>query len=216
MRGVRPTRSPEERWDELVESRLAPGLAEAGFTRRRSTFVARADEVAWLLALEPAPWCRPGRLSFTVVWGVDVAGLRKLLGPDARCPLEGRIGQGAGDLQPRWYTIPTGLLAPLLENRLVAGVVHDVRTELLPRLRRLADPAAVQRALVDQLDHRPSAPSAAEVARLRAIIAISLLRGERANAVRWLDYLQARSSRVTAPDVVAERLAPLRELCLAS
>ena len=201
----------------LVETRLGAGLAELGFTRGRAGFVARSGsgEVAWLLGLERAPWCRPGKLSFTIVWGVDVAGLRRLLG-DARCPLEGRIGQGPGSLQPRWYSVPGGPLAGVLEGRLAGQVLHDVRTDLVPRFAALADPADVQRALVAQLDPRPSAPSAAETARLRAIIAISVLRGERGNAVRWLDYLQARSSRVTAPDVVAERLAPLRELCLAS
>jgi hypothetical protein len=215
VRGVRPTRSAEERLQALVETRLAPGLAELGFTGQRDTFVARTDEVAWLLALEKAPWCREEKLSFTVAWAVDVRGLRRLLG-EARCPIDGRIGQGPGSLQPRWYTVPTGVLAPVLERRLAAELLHDVRRDVLPRCAALADPAAVQRALVDELDPRPNAPSAAEAARLRAIIAISVLRGERDNAGRWLDYLQARSSRVTAPDVVAERLAPLRELCLAS
>jgi hypothetical protein len=112
--------------------------------------------------------------------------------------------------------MPGGVLACVLEGRLAGEILHDVRTDLLPRFDALATPAAVQQALVAALDRRPSAPSPDEAARLRAIIAISVLRGERDNAVRWLDYLQARSSRVTAPDVVAERLAPLRELCLAS
>jgi hypothetical protein len=215
VRVVRPTRSPEERLQALVEAHLEPGLAAYGFTRQRGTFVARSDDVAWLLALEKAPWCREGRLSVTLAWAVDVRGLRGLLG-EARCPIEGRIGQGPNDLQPRWYRVPTGVLASVLEKRLAAELLHDVRASLLPRFEALADPEAVQRALVDELDRRPSAPSADEAARLRAIIAISVLRGERENAGRWLDYLQARSSRVTAPDVVAERLAPLRELCLAS
>jgi hypothetical protein len=199
----------------LVDTRLEPGLADLGFVRRRRSFVARAGQVAWVLGLEAAPWCRPGRLSFTMAWGVDVHGLRQLLN-EPQWPLEGRVGQAPGSLQPRWYTVPTGPLAPILEGRLAGELLHDVRSELLPRFEALSEPADVQRALVAQLDPRPNAPSAAETARLRAIIAISVLRGERENAVRWLDYLQARSSRVTAPDVVAERLAPLRELCLAS
>jgi hypothetical protein len=215
VRVVRPNGSPEERLTALVDTRLEPGLAELGFSRTRSGFVARAGQVRWTVGLERAPWSRPGKLAFTVLWGVDVVGLRRLL-HEPRCPIEGRIGQGPGDLQPRWYTLPNGPFAGLLENRLAAGLLHDVRSDLLPRFEELADAAAVQRALAADLDPRPSAPSAAETARLRAIVAISVLRGERENAMRWLDYLQARSSRVTAPDVVAERLAPLRELCLAS
>lgn len=212
---MRPSRSPEERFEALVERRIAPALEGLGFARGRRSFVADRGEVRWLLGFEPAPWSKPTRLSLTVVWAVDVLGLRRLL-EEPRCPLEGRVGQDRGRLQPRWYTVPNGWAAPVLEGRLAGEIVHDVRTEVLPTLVRLDDATAVQQALVADLDPRPSAPSAAEAARLRAIVAISLLRGERANAVRWLDYLQARASRVTAPDVVAERLAPLRELCLAS
>ena len=62
---------------------------------------------------------------------------------------------------------------------------------------------------------RASSPAAGEgeLRRIRWIAGLSLLLGERENASRWLDYLEARSSATIAPDVVAERLADLRERC---
>ena len=56
------------------------------------------------------------------------------------------------------------------------------------------------------------APSVEELSTIRRIAALSLLLGDRENAARWLDHLEARSAAAMAPDLVAERLAPLRGL----
>jgi hypothetical protein len=71
----------------------------------------------------------------------------------------------------------------------------------------------VQAHLVDTLVRGRGAAGEGELRRIRWIAGLSLLLDERENASRWLDYLEARSSAAIAPDVVAERLFPLRQRC---
>jgi hypothetical protein len=54
-------------------------------------------------------------------------------------------------------------------------------------------------------------PHGTELWTIRRIAALSVLLGDRDNAVRWLDHLEARSAAAMAPDVVAERIALLRQ-----
>ena len=207
--------------ERLVEGRLTSELAELGFSRRGSTFVLHHHDVAWLLAPERTPWSTPGRIVFSMVWAVQVPGLRAVLGEHAPPgpPVLGWVGQAGAALQPRWFRLGATTVLGLGSLRLAraAGEVRQhVEEDALPRLRELPDAGAVQQHLVADLDRRGTAPSPGEVAAIRRVAAISVLRGRHDNALRWLDYLEARSSRVTPPDLVAERLAPFRERCLAS
>jgi hypothetical protein len=134
-------------------------------------------------------------------------------------PVRGWVGQTRTAPEPRWFrlgvtTVP--VLGPIRLARAAGEVAHHVETDALPRLLDLPDAVSVQRRLVADLDERPTAPSPGEVAVIRTVAAISVLRGEHDNASRWLDHLEARASRVTPPALVAERLASLRERCLAS
>ena len=201
--------------ERLVEGRLTSELAALGFTRRGATFVARHHDVAWLLAPERTPWSTPGRVVFSMVWAVQVPGLRRVLGDHTPPgpPVLGWVGQDGGALQPRWFRLGPTTVPGLGELRLAraAGEVrHHVEVHALPRLQAFPDSGAVQQHLVADLDHRGTAPSPGEVAAIRRVAAISVLRGRHDNALRWLDHLEARSARVTPPDLVAERLAPLR------
>lgn len=206
---------------ELVEGRLAQELAELGFARRGSSFVVRHPEVTWLLAAEPAPWSTEERAVFSVAWAVEVPGLRQVLGDQAPPgpPVRGWLGQTRAAREPCWFrlsgtTVP--LLGPLRLARVAGEVARRVETDAVPQLCHFPDARAVQRHLAAGLDQRLTAPAPAEVAAIRRIAAISVLHGDLGNAARWLDHLEARSARVTSPDLVAERLAPLRRRCLAS
>lgn len=95
----------------------------------------------------------------------------------------------------------------------LADIVAAATGTILPLLRRFDTVPVVQAHLVDGLIRGRGAPAAGELARIRWIAGLSLLLDERENASRWLDYLEARSSATIAPDVVAERLADLRERC---
>lgn len=227
---VRHVRQPSQRLTELVRERLAPALAEHGFRRRRIAFVADAGDVRWLVDVELAPWSTPSALSATVAWGVHVPGLDDVLEDRVAaraatpwgCPVSGRAGEGAGDLAAAWRTVrshwwPLDHLAPLLDvldARTASALVQDALTDVLPRLRRLASVADVQAHLAAGLNRSPRSTSTSDLATVRTIFALSVLQGERENAQRWLDYLEARSARTMAPDLVAERLASLRQRCL--
>ena len=212
-----------DRFRDLIQRRLLPGLSALGFAERLpgSLVASEADGVIWMLDLPVAPWSNPSRVCFTVAWGVHVPGLDEIVGdpePEAprieTCAVSGRLGERDDRLDPRWFELRTlpwpaaGVATTALANQVLNGVA----TEILPRLRELADPAGVQRFLHVSLVTGRGVPSAEELRTIRRIAALSLLLGDRDNAARWLDHLEARSTVAMAPDLVAERLAPLREL----
>jgi hypothetical protein len=124
------------------------------------------------------------------------------------------VGERDDRLDPRWFefrTLPWPV-AGVATTALTNHVLNDVASEVLPKLRTLDSPAAVQRFLSATLVTGRGAPSVDELRTIRRIAALSLLLGDRENAARWLDHLEARSAAAMAPDLVAERLAPLREL----
>ena len=71
MRGVRGT---ADRFRDLIEHQLLPGLGELGFVDRLpgSLAVAEAHGVVWLLDLDVAPWSTPANVAFTVAWKPDL------------------------------------------------------------------------------------------------------------------------------------------------
>ena len=217
------TRSATDRFRDLIQRRLLPGLSVLGFVDRLpgSLVASEADGVVWMLDLPVAPWSTPSKVCFTVAWGVHVPGLDEIVGDPApatptvdTCPISGRLGDRLERLDPRWFELRTlprpaaGIAATALSNHLLAGVA----AEILPKLEALAGPSGVQRFLHMSLVTGRGAPSADELRTIRRIAALSLLLGDRENAARWLDHLEARSAATMAPDLVAERLAPLREL----
>ena len=225
MREARATRhTPAERFLDLVDRRIAPALAPFGFERRRAVLERASDDVHWLVELELAPWTNPEKICFTLSWGIAVPGLNDLLGDDAgpasrvaQCPIRARLGEGATGIEATWFTVGPVPGVPGLERivdaRTAQGVLHLVQTDLLPALQRFDSVPAVQAHLVETLVKGRGAAGESELRRLRWIAGLSLLLDERENASRWLDYLEARSSSAIAPDVVAERLGPLRQRC---
>jgi len=218
MRGARGT---ADRFRDLIERHLLPGLVDMGFGDRLpgSLAVAEAHGVVWVLDLDLAPWSRPSRVAFTVAWGVDVPGLDDVLGdpsPDvptiATCAVTGRLGVRGGVLEPRWFSLRQlpPVVAAMADAQEAKHVLAAIYADVLPELRHLANPVDVQRHLHDQLVTGRGAPDDNELRTIRRIAALSLLLGDRANAARWLDHLEARSTASMAPDLVAARLAPLR------
>lgn len=221
---MREGRTPADRFLDLVDRRIAPALAPFGFERRRSVLERDAGDVRWLVELELAPWTNPDKICFTLAWGVDVPGLAEILGDStgpasrvAGCPIHARLGEGVTGLEATWFTVGPVPGVPGLERivdaRTAQGALHLVQTDLLPALQPFDSIPAVQAHLVSTLVHGRGAPGEDELRRVRWIAGLSLLLDERENASRWLDYLEARSSSTIAPDVVAERLSPLRQRC---
>jgi hypothetical protein len=222
LRGER-RHSATDRFRDLIQRRLLPGLSVLGFQDRLpgSLAVSEADGVLWLLDLPIAPWSTPSKICFTVAWGVHVPGLDEIVGDPApatptvdTCPISGRVGDCPERLDPRWFELRTlprpaaGIAATSVANHVLGGIARDV----LPKLSALSTPADVQRFLHMSLVTGRGNPSADELRTIRRIAALSLLLGDRENAARWLDHLEVRSAATMAPDLVAERLAPLREL----
>ena len=210
-----------ERFRQLVQHRLLPGLAELGFEHRLQGSLAatEAEGVLWLLDLQVARWSTPEKVSFTVLWGAHVPGVDEVVGDPApgvptvdRCVVQGRLGQ-QGTPEVRWFELRSlpRALAAMADQSLATQVLGAVRGEVLPVLTRLTTPVEVQRHLYGGLVTGRGAPGAEELRTIRRIAALSLLLGDRRNAARWLDHLEARSAAAMAPDLVAERLAPLRE-----
>lgn len=211
----------------LVRSEVEPALGRLGFAPSGAAWRARLGEVGQVVEVEVAPWSRPERIAFTLAWGVHVPGLAEVLddepaGPRrvGTCPVRGRLGEADG-AEPTWHVIAT-LPRPIAtlraatdaaDSRIALLLVRAVEVELTPRLRALDSVEAVHAELAAELVVAARVPSEGELAAIRAVAALSLLRGERDNAGRWLDYLQARSSATMAPDLVAERLAGLRARC---
>lgn len=222
---MRAGRAVVDRYLELIEHRVAPTLTAAGFVPLDDDLLAcELGDVTWLVAVELAPWTTEERLSFTLAWGVAVPRLEAVLGNDeddlpstpAGCPIAGRLGERANGVDAAWMTIGP-VRVPGLER------AADVRTaqtfarllsgELLPTLQLLDSIPAVQAHLVSNLVRGRGAAANGELKSIRWIAGLSLLLGARDNASRWLDYLEARSSASIAPDVVSERMAPLRQRC---
>ena len=222
---MRETRTAADRFLELVDRRIAPALAPFGFERRRAVLERDAGDVRWLVELELAPWTNPEKICFTLAWGVAVPGLHEVLGDDtvsppsrvATCPINARIGEGTHGIEATWFTVGPVRGIPGLDRvvdaRTAQAAVHLLQTDLLPALQRFDSIPAVQARLVETLVRGRGAPGEGELQRLRWIAGLSILLDERENASRWLDYLEARSSSAIAPDVVAERLAGLRQRC---
>ena len=215
-------RTTAERFRDLVQTRLLPGLDELGFRERvPGVLAARARRgVVWLLDLEVAPWSTPQKVCFSMAWGVHVLGIEEALG-DPRpeqldreaCLVSGRVGERDGRLDPTWFELRTRPrpVAAVGDATLAGHVLDAVTSEVLPKLHRLATVADVQNYLHAGLVTGRGVPPPEELRTIRRVAALSMLLGDRANAARWLDHLEARSATAMAPDVVAERLAPLRE-----
>jgi hypothetical protein len=157
------------------------------------------------------------------VWGLDEV-LADPLGPPHRvasCPVKGGLtlggSSGSSGVESKWFEIGRrrgpATLQRIVDARTTASVVGAALDRIVPAVGRFDTIAMVQAHLVDGLVRGRGAPAAGELARIRWIAGLSLLLDERENASRWLDYLEARSSATIAPDVVAERLADLRERC---
>jgi hypothetical protein len=219
MTGARGT---ADRFRHLVHHRLLPGLAELGFRHRLpgSLAATEAEGVLWLLDLEVAPWSNPQKVSFTLAWGAHVPGIDEAVGDPAPevptvelCAVNGRLSVPGEGVEPRWFELRglPRLVSGLSDQAVANHVLGAVRADLLPTFDRLTTPVEVQRHLSAGLLTGRGAPSPEELRTVRRIAALSLLLGDRKNAARWLDHLEARSSATMAPDLVAERLAPLRE-----
>ena len=216
------TRGTADRFRDLIHRRLLPGLAELGFEHRLpgSLAATEATGVLWLLDLHLAPWSNPQKVCFTVAWGAHVPGIAEAVGDPTPehptidgCVVTGRLGERGDGLEPRWFELRSfpRPVAAVSDQALAGQVLTAVRTEIQPMLRRLSTPVEVQRHLHRTLVTGRGIPSADELRTVRRIAAFSLLLGDRENAARWLDHLEARSAAAMAPDLVAERLAPLRE-----
>ena len=174
-----------------------------------------------MLDLPIAPWSNRSKVCFTVAWGVHVPGLDDIVGdptPETptvdTCAVFGRAGEREDRLDPHWFELRAfpWPVAGFAETALVTQFVNTVSNEIVPKLHTLDSPAAVQRFLHVSLVTGRGAPSVEELRTIRRIAALSLLLGDRENAARWLDHLEVRSAAAMAPDLVAERLAPLRDL----
>src|SRR5437762_10847265 len=143
---------------DLVQGRLLPGLEALGFADRvpGSLVACEADGVVWMLDLPVAPWSNSSKVCFAVAWGVHVRGLDEIVGdpvPETpgvdTCALSGRLGDREDRLDPRWFefrTLPwpvAGMATTTITNHVLSGVASEV----LPKLRTVESPAAVQRFL---------------------------------------------------------------------
>jgi hypothetical protein len=215
-------RGTADRFRDLVQRRLLPGLAELGFRDRLpgSLVATEAHGVVWLLDVDIASWSTPQRVCFTISWGAHVPGLDEVVGdPVPETPtvdtsaVHGRLGEREGGIDPLWFELRSfpRLVAGMTDATLANQVLAKVGTEVVPVLRGLATPVEVQRRLYAGLLTGRHHPDGLELQTIRRIAALSLLLGDRPNAARWLDHLEARSAATMAPDLVAERLAPLRQ-----
>jgi hypothetical protein len=221
MTGARADLRTADRFRDLVHHRLLPGLARLGFADRipGSLAATEAEGVVWLLDLDVAPWSTPQKVCFSVQWAVHVPGVEEALGDPApsqptveTAEVSGRLG-GRSGTDPAWFelrSMPT-VVANVRDSSMANTILSGIAGEVLPTLRSLSTPVLVQRHLYDGLVTGRGVPKDRELRTIRRIAALSLLLGDRENASKWLDHLEARSSAAIAPDVVAERLAPLRQ-----
>lgn len=217
---------PATRFRELIRDRLLPGLHALGFDPLPGTLAAAAaDGVFWMLDLDIAPWSSPKRVSFGVSWGVYVPGINAAMGevdpvhPSVdTCAVQGRLGQHDERLEPAWFELKAQPwpMSAIADSAVVKRVLARIEGEIVPTLELLGNPAAVQDHLYEHLETGRGVPDEAELLTIGRIAAISVLRGERENAARWLDHLAARSAAAMSPEVVAAKLAPLRQHLIAS
>lgn len=226
---MRGARSVADRFLAMIDTRLVPALSPHGFERRRAVLERDLGELRWLVEVDLAPWTNPEKICFTLTWGVAVPGLGAVLDDAssstparvASCPVRGGLREGGSGVETTWFTVGPvhplvrgfGVAAELLDARTSVALRRAIDAQVLPALRALDSIPSVQAHLVDGLVRGRGAAGETELQRIRAIAGLSLLLGERANASRWLDYLEVRSSAAIAPDVVAERLAALRQRC---
>jgi hypothetical protein len=220
---MRAGRSIVDRYHSLIEHRIVPALAGIGFAANDGRLERELEDVTWLAEIELAPWSSEDRVCFTLAWGVAVPSLDDALGDDvttsdepATCPINGRLGERAPGLEATWFAVAPARLPGLevaVDARTAQGFIRLVNAELLPTLAQLDSIPAVQARLVANLVRGRGAAANGELKSIRWIAGLSLLLGERENASRWLDYLEARSSASIAPDVVSERMAALRRRC---
>ncbi|MEN3272551.1 MAG: hypothetical protein V7636_1312 [Actinomycetota bacterium] len=220
---MRAGRTIVDRYLALTEHRIVPALASAGFVANDGRFERVLDDVLWLAEIELAPWSSEDKVCFTLAWGVAIPGLDDALGDDVRtddcpatCPINGRLGERAPGLEATWFAVvPVRVpgLEVAVDARTAQGFARLVGAELVPMLEQLDTVPAVQARLVANLVRGRGAAANGELRSIRWIAGLSLLLGERENASRWLDYLEARSSASIAPDVVSERMAALRRRC---
>jgi hypothetical protein len=215
------------RFGRLVHARLVPALAGLGFDQRPDGVVAaaRANELAWLLDIEAAPWSVPDRICFTLSWGIYVPGLDELLDDPVpmqlavdRCPIGGRLGMGSGTVDPIWFTFNQRpwSVAAVRDAVLIRRIAGLVATQLKPELASFTTAIQVQQWLASSLIGTRGAPTIDELRTIRRVAAISALIGERQNSMRWLDYLEARTGLAMASDKAKVHVAELRQRCLAS
>jgi len=220
---MRAGRTTVDRYLELTEHRIVPALASVGFVASDGRFERVLDDVTWLAEIELAPWSTEEKVCFTLAWGVGVPGLDDTLGDDERtsdrpgtCPVNGRLGERAAGLEATWFAVVPVRLPGLelaVDARTAQAFTRLLTAELVPALAQLDSIPAVQARLVANLVRGRGAAANGELRSIRWIAGLSLLLGERENASRWLDYLEARSSASIAPDVVSERMAALRRRC---
>lgn len=206
-----------DRLGDLVEQQLLPALRSRGFERdERGAVVSQADGVDWVLGLALAPWSDDRHLCFSIEWSVHVPGLDELFddaGPGAHgssAVVDGAVSDSFGS---PWFELrrQPALVAGFTDALLAKRVLKAFDASTLPTLESLDSVVAVQGHLHGGLVTGRGVPHDDELRTIRRIAALSALLGDRANAARWVDYLELRSSAAIAPDVVAERLAPLRQ-----
>jgi hypothetical protein len=215
-------RGTADRFRDLIHRRLLPGLADLGFPERLPGSLAATEAfgVVWLLDVDVAPWSTPDKVCFTLAWGAHVPGIDEVVGdPAPEVPtvaasgVHGRQGFTTPGIDPVWHELRSlpRPLAAVADTALANHLLTAVANEVVPILRGLSTPVEVQRHLHAHLVIGRGAPSPEELQTIRRIAALSLLLGDRGNAARWLDHLECRSTAAMAPDLVAERLAPLRQ-----
>jgi len=220
---MRASRTIVDRYLALVEHRVVPVLASIGFVAADGAFTCELDDVTWLAEIELASWSTEEKLCFTLAWGVAVPGLDDVLGEEAstpdrpwECPINGRLGERVAGLEAAWFAVAPARVPGLevaVDARTAQAFARLATAELGPTLAQLDSIPAVQARLVANLVRGRGAAANGELKSIRWIAGLSLLLGERENASRWLDYLEARSSASIAPDVVSERMAMLRRRC---
>jgi hypothetical protein len=222
---------PADRFRDLLRIRLLPGLADLGFASAPGVLAARQPEpatqsgVRWFVDIELAPWTNPDRICFGASWGVHVPGLAAAMGraeplrPSiSDCPVRGLVSATRDERDPIWHQLTKRpwVLAFSQDVTVANAFIGSIAAHALPELRALDTVTKVQARIFSGLVGTYGAPEIDELQAIAQIAALSHLLGERQNALRWLDHLRERSCAAMAPEVVEARLAPLRQIVLAS
>jgi hypothetical protein len=222
---------PADRFRDLIRARLLPGLADLGFRSAPGVLAARQPDpmapsgVRWFVDIELAPWTNPDRICFAASWGVHVPGLAAAMGQAeplrpaiTDCPVRGLVGLTDDERDPAWHQLTKRpwALAFGQDVSVANAFLGSIVAHALPKLRELDTVTKVQAHVFGGLVGSHGAPEIDELQAIAQIAAMSHLLGERQNALRWLDHLRERSCTAMAPEVVEARLAPLRQIVLAS